>query len=66
MTSRAKQAVGAANVGLAGAIGERLGLLLGIDHHLAGEIGDAVDEDDATWIAGILDAGAGVEPRACW
>ncbi len=50
----AKQTVGATNVRLAGAVGERLRLLLGIGHHLPGQVGDAVDEDDRLRRAGIL------------
>ena len=42
----AEQAVGAAHVGLAAALGDGLRLLLGVDHRLPGQVGDRVDEDD--------------------
>ena len=41
-----EQAVGAADIGLAGLLAERLGPGLGPGHALAGQLGDAVDEDD--------------------
>jgi hypothetical protein len=56
-----EQAIGAAHVGLAGALGQRFRLLAGIDHHLAREIGDAVDKDDRFRPQEILDAAAGVD-----
>ena len=35
-----EKALGTTHIRLAGAVGEGLGLLLGIDHRLAGQVGD--------------------------
>ena len=41
-----QQAVGAADIGFAGLLGERLGSGLGPAHALAGQLGNVVDKDD--------------------
>ena len=58
----AEQAVGAAHVGLAAALGDGLRLLLGVDHRLPGQVGDRVDEDDRLRGEEGLEAAVAGEP----